>query len=261
MSCISKSFTAILSLLIALVAANAAPARAEIIKYGPAKPLGDGSLRSFVKLSGKSGRPLAIGVSLTAATLRNLPTERDFYVVDLALPAGVSIPPYDHLGIDWNPHGHPPLEIYGAPHFDFHFYFIDLATRYAITCSGPDAAVCLKPVPAAYIPPFYIPNGAVPEMGWHWIDSRTPELNGAPFTKTFIYGYYNGLQAFIEPMITLDTIRNARHECSPIEQPEAVNRTGWYPRRYCIDYHAKRGEYRITLDRLVYRTATASGGL
>src|SRR4051812_20501784 len=29
---------------------------------------------------------------------------------------------FDHVTIDWNPHGHHPIPIYGKPHFDFHFY-------------------------------------------------------------------------------------------------------------------------------------------
>ena len=47
-------------------------------------------------------------------------------------------------------------------------------------------------------------------MGVHWIDVRSPELQGLlgkperakPFTATFIHGAWNGKFIFDEPMVT-----------------------------------------------------------
>ena len=51
---------------------------------------------------------------------------------------------------------------------------------------------------------------AVPKMGVHWVNAKSPELQGMvgnpagckPFTATFIQGAWNGTFIFEEPMIT-----------------------------------------------------------
>ncbi len=52
-------------------------------------------------------------------------------------------------------------------------------------------------------------GGGVPQMGAHWVDVTSPELNGSTFAQTFIYGSYDGQVNFYEPMITLDFLKNA----------------------------------------------------
>ena len=65
-----------------------------------------------------------------------------------------------------------------------------------------DTVAGAKPLPAGEMPATYINTGLVPTMGAHWIDVTAPELNGQPFTETFIFGSFDGKMTFYEPMIT-----------------------------------------------------------
>ena len=114
-----------------------------------------------------------------------------------------------------------------------------------------DAAAAAKTTPAAM---------TVPEMGLHWIDARTPEIQAMagnpqgykPFTKTFIYGSWNGEFIFAEPMITRAYLLEKRAGTSgrdeDITVPQAIfAQPGYYPASYRITYDAKAREYRIAL--------------
>ena len=102
------------------------------------------------------------------------------------------------------------MQIYGAPHFDFHFYTVsDSVCSKAILPSDPQFATKAANFPASsFIPTGYVPPPGVPAantipvMGLHWSNTASPELNGKPFTSTFIFSSYDGRFIFIEPMIT-----------------------------------------------------------
>lgn len=71
-------------------------------------------------------------------------------------------------------------------------------------------------------------------MGAHWVDVTTPELNGQPFTQTFLYGSYNGKVAFYEPMITKAFIdANASFERT-FGIPTKYKTSGYYPTKMRI---------------------------
>jgi hypothetical protein len=98
----------------------------------------------------------------------------------------------------------------------------------------------------------------VPMMGLHWIDPKTPELNGKPFTTTFIVGSWDGRFVFYEPMITKATIESVKSApkftiANPVNQPAAFERPGYHPTQYSISWDAAAKEYRISLDALVKR--------
>ncbi len=90
-----------------------------------------------------------------ADVLEGLPTGQHHppsYV--LRLPAEVSLPPYDHVTLDWNEHGHEPMHVYDKPHFDVHYYFLSEAERDRI---GPDDTLAFnQPLPAENLPPAYL---------------------------------------------------------------------------------------------------------
>ena len=44
-----------------------------------------------------------------------------------------------------------------------------------------------------------------------------------------------------------------------IKQPEQFHETGYYPTQYTISYDAELGEFSVSLDNLVLRTAAAAG--
>jgi hypothetical protein len=53
---------------------------------------------------------------------------------------------FDHLGMDWQPCGHPALNNFGKPHFDFHLYRITSAQRDLMSCDIiPGAPICAFP--------------------------------------------------------------------------------------------------------------------
>lgn len=78
----------------------------------------------------RDGKPTFVGVHLTADVLNGLPTDEGAHV-HLPFPDGSSST-YQWVGVDWNPAGHPPPEIYTVEHFDFHFYTMSEADVGAI---------------------------------------------------------------------------------------------------------------------------------
>lgn len=217
--------------------------------FGDPVSIGQGEARAFADMD-QNGTLNAVGISLTEGAMNGLPVH-DMTAYVLKLPSVLRILPYDHVMVDWNPHGHDPNPIYSAPHFDFHFYMISEAERKAISCQGDDAEVCTRMPGAELLPPFYIPTPeGVPEMGWHWVDSRSPEFNGKPFTTTFIYGYYGGQMSFVEPMITREFLLSKPYFEQDIPVPQVFSKAGSYPRSYSIHFNRKKKMYFINLEKL-----------
>lgn len=211
--------------------------------YGSKVALGDDNARSFVTIE-PHGDPISIGIELGENTLNNLPadakSENSFV---LPLPVQAKTTGVDHIEIDWNPHGHPPEAIYGLPHFDFHFYYINEAEQSAVI-PGPDTVT----VPAQYVPKDYV-NGvvAVPDMGVHWTDSTSSEFHGMPFTTTFIYGFYHGEMTFLEPMVTKAFLESHPDFSGSIKQPLAFQDHNFYATSYKVQYDFSRHVYLVTL--------------
>lgn len=217
--------------------------------FGDSVSIGQGEGRAFVDID-HDGKLNAVGISLTESAMNGLPAH-DMTSYILKLPSVLRVLPYDHMMVDWNPHGHDPNPIYSAPHFDFHFYLMSEAERKAISCLGDDAEVCTRMPGPDLLPPFYVPTPAgVPEMGWHWVDSRSPEFNGKPFTSTFIYGYYDGKLSFIEPMITREFFLAKSYFEQDIPVPQVFSKTGYYPRSYSVHFNRKKKIYLISLEKL-----------
>jgi hypothetical protein len=205
--------------------------------------IGNGTARTFVRTDG-SAQPTAIGIELSTTALDNLPTATTEWT--LALPTGVAAPPWDHVAINWNPQGHEPVAIYGVPHFDFHFYTISPAEQMQIA-GGPDNT----PVPDANVPQDYASQViSVPMMGVHWADTLSSEFHGSPFDKTFIYGFYQGKMVFVEPMITRAMLLSQPNVTAKVKQPQAFQRSGFYPTEYSVQYDPAAKNVRITLESL-----------
>jgi hypothetical protein len=222
---------------------------------GTATPLGKGSVRSWVTLD-KDGKPAAIGLTFTEAALAGLPQE---------LPAGqegpeyiLSLPPeagqtaFNHIGINWNPKGHPPAQIYDTAHFDFHFYMISPEARNQITAQGADREKArrkpeLEYVPAGYI---YAPDSEIPRMGGHWADPQSNEFHGQPFTRSFLYGNYDGQIVFMEPMISKAFLEAKTSVTEKIKLPSRFAKPGYYPTSYSVKYDAASKQYTVALEGL-----------
>jgi hypothetical protein len=213
---------------------------------GPTVAVGNGTAQTYA-IMGSDG-PVSIGIALNEAALSSLPDSMAMWT--LALPSGVSAAPFDHAELDWNPHGHEPVAIYGVPHFDFHFYTISSAAQMAIV-GGPDTTT----VAAQYVPQDYASQViSVPMMGVHWADTLSAEFHGHPFDKTFIYGFYHGQMAFVEPMVTLAYLQSHPSFTGAVKQPAAFQASGRYPLEYSVKYApGKAAPIRVSLDSLTAR--------
>lgn len=218
--------------------------------YGPVTTLSGGTARSYVTLD-IAGVPTDVGVSLTEAALLGLPAVTTEYV--LAMPAAASATPYKHVGVNWQPMGHPP--VFMLPHFDVHFYQISEVDRNAMTDASPFYAAAAAKTPAAeFIPPGLLHGATDQRMGTHWPDPSGPEFNGQLFTRSFIYGSYDGTFIFSEPMVTKAFLETkAAPSPLPIKLPAKYATPGYYPTTYSAGYDAGTKEYRISLSGLVLR--------
>jgi len=230
--------------------------------YGPEAPLGHGTMRTYVLMEGSV--PVEVGVAMSAEALHGLPAAHDPGGIEiephhfsfeqvLELPAD-SPTPFRHVAVNWNPGGHEPPGIYDTPHFDFHFNTITDKERRAITREDPafDAKAERYPQPAR-IPAGYVAiPGAVPMMGAHWVDPTSPELNGEPFTRTFIFGTWDGKLIFAEPMIAKSFLESRPDYTAALVLPEEVAEPGYYPSRYSVRWDEAAQEYRVSLGGLVH---------
>jgi hypothetical protein len=225
---------------------------------GPEINLYHGKAWSWIKL-GSDGAPKQLAVAMNDAAVLSMPTmkqtgEGHHHANSIVLPLhpkAASETPFTFIGLDWNPSGHEgPGGVYETPHFDFHFYMIPEAEMQVAVDPG---KLDLNPE-AAYVPQNYVAGPAVPQMGKHWIDITSAELNGQPFTETFIYGSYNGNINFYEPMITLDFMKNTPLYERAIPQPLKVNKSAYYPTKMRIS--RLNGVTNVILDEFVYRTAS-----
>jgi len=87
----------------------------------------------------------------------------------------------------------------------------------------------------------------------HWIDPTSAEFNGQSFTKTFIYGSWNGKLIFAEPMITKATIETKQTITTPIGVAKSYSQPGRYPTSYTIRWNEAAKQYEVALTGLVTR--------
>lgn len=246
------------------VATLQSEAAGKLLHYGTPVSLGEGQVRTYVVLDEESGdRPLEVGVAIDARTIEGrLPDEMIWIPLELPFDAPE---PYRFVLFDWNPQGHIPEGVYDVPHFDFHFYLTPHAEVEAIRREDPDFARKANNLPTGdFVPPHYIVPAppdvepaalAEPGMGLHWEDSRDPQIQRLlgnpeaykPFTRTMIYGSWDGEITFIEPMITREYLLRRTDETIPIPQPARYPRPGWYPAAYRISYDAQARVYRVAI--------------
>jgi hypothetical protein len=259
---------------------------------GTPSSLGNGTVTSYSELDA-SGTPKAIGVVFSASVLDALPTapsdgHRCFDanndgVIDLATECSMwhervlPVPseasrrpdvPFKWALLNWNPQGHIPPGAFDKPHFDVHFYIEPIENVFALqrgTC-GPEFLRCdqfalaRKPVPRNYVPPnFQDVGAAAPAMGNHLLDPTTPEFHGEPLKRTWIYGVYDGRVIFYEEMVALSFMMSKPDTCFPIQSPDAVALTGYYPTRSCIRYQPGKDEYTVSMEDFVLRKASPPG--
>lgn len=218
------------------------------IFYGPARSVGNGVARSWIK-EDVNGNPIEVGLNLSVKALEDLPDHHAAYVLPFHKNKGKNF--YDHILLDWAPEGHEPPQTYGIPHFDVHFYITSVEERMAIEYQPNDIEPAQIYQPENYI---MLP-GVVPQMGSHWVDVTSPELSPNPerFTHTFIVGSYNGIFTFWEPMITREYLLTKPDVEKNVGQPQAWQKDGWYPTHYKIEWSDRPETFTIALTGLTWR--------
>jgi hypothetical protein len=217
--------------------------------YSASVTLGAGTAKSFVKLD-DNGNPVSVGLVLSEQSMQSLGSSTSETIVQL--PSQATATNLNHIAIDWNPMGHEPAHIYDIPHFDFHFYMVDMAFRNNITAMGADTLKTNKQPATGFLAPDYIlPPGGVPMMGNHAIDMTSPEFHDATFTQTYIYGYYDANMIFYEPMITRDYILSKAGFTRTLKVPAKYPKAGYYPTTLDLKFDAATNEYIMTLGTMV----------
>ena len=205
------------------------------------------------------GTPDQLAIVVDDAALNSLPEGGEsghHHDNNLAVPLhpkALKSTPFQFIGLDWNPAGHDPQNVYTLPHFDFHFYMMPHAEVEAMV----DMSKVMIQPGAEYLPANYVAGHPVPKMGLHWIDITSPELNPdnpVTFTQTMILGSYNGQVNFYEPMITSAFLRSTNTFERSIPQPAKVHVTGYYPTKMRIA--KKGGETAVILEGFVLRQAS-----
>ena len=263
--------------------------RAPSRSLGWEAPLGRGIATSYAEFDAR-GKPMAIGIALSSTALDGLPAGSDaHHCVDRSKDGAVVattrchntfesvIPlpdtvvrradiPFKWVLLNWNPTGHIPPGVYDVPHFDIHFQIAPIADIFAIQAGpcGPELVRCdqfqigKKPVPPNYIhADFKDVDAVVPAMGNHLIDLTGAEFNKQPFTRSWIYGVYDGKVIFYEEMVTRAHIVSRPNACTPIKAPQAVAVAGFYPTVSCIRDSPASGEHTVSLEQFVFRNAGA----
>ena len=216
--------------------------------YGDSIAIGNGYAKAWVS-ENSNGDPTAVGINISEKGLEELPDSLAQFVLPLPKNKGKDF--YTHALLDWNPEGHEPPGIYNLPHFDFHFYIISNEERMSI---GPKDTVQFANAPdSMYVPSSYmqIPGG-VPGMGAHWADLLSSEFKGEIFTKTFVWGSYDGKFTFWEPMVSLNYLLTHPNDVVPLRQPEAYQRDGWYATKYKVSYSTNPNKYTVALTNLQF---------
>ncbi|MGH7710280.1 MAG: DUF5602 domain-containing protein, partial [Gemmatimonadaceae bacterium] len=198
-----------------------------------------------------AGATQSLSVVLSENALQGLPMPAtgagpEFVI---PLPTGLSGNVFDHATLNWMPNGHAPIGTYDKPHFDVHWYLLTIAERTAMVPTDPQFAAKAVVRPGAeFEPPNYAADAfAIPRMGTHWTDRTSPEHHGGAFTRTFIWGFFDGKLAFIEPMMTVAFLQSNPDVEMQIAQPARYQRSGSYPTKWAIRHDVTRREHRVEL--------------
>lgn len=229
-------------------------AAAQGIEFGPDMQLGEGTVRTFAETDA-AGLATRIGIEMTEGAVATL--GHDMIFVTVPLPDAAIDVGYDHVSLDWMPHGHAPGDLFGLPHFDVHFYMIPEAERLAIDPADPFFMEKAANRPSAdLMPPNFVPPpelDPIPAMGEHWLDVTDPVFAGQPFEAVLIYGAWDGEVIFVEPMVTRDLLLSRRDFGGALGQPARVEEPVSLPGAWSVSYDAATDVHVVSIDALEAR--------
>ena len=192
-----------------------------------------------------NGNPVEIGATLTEAAFDALPTADADLSIDF--PKEAANTPFKNCFFGYAPHGHDPMGVYDAAHFDVCFFTFTDAERYALDPAD-TAAINLLP-PAGLLPEAYVPAIPIPQVGTLFIDTTSPEIAGTgAFTATHLYGSYAGKVNLYQPMVTKDFLLEKKNFEAPVLQPSKFDFGGKkVPTRYGFAFDMSKKQYRFYL--------------
>ncbi|MDF0603700.1 hypothetical protein P1J78_23525 [Psychromarinibacter sp. C21-152] len=236
-------------------------AAAQTLEYGPEMPLGAGSVRAFAQTDA-AGLATRIGIQMTEEAVAS--AGHDMVFVTVPLPDAARAAGYDHVSLDWMPHGHAPDDLFGVPHFDVHFYITTEAERLAIDPADPRFMEKAANRPSAELmPPTYMPPpdlDPIPAMGEHWLDVTDPVFAGQPFEAVLIYGAWDGDVTFVEPMVTRDLLLSRRDFGGALDQPDRVEEPVSLPAAWSVSFDTEAGVHVVSIDELLARVPGDASG-
>lgn len=200
------------------------------------------------------GEPVAMGATVPMSLVEAVPGDAEMVWPPQEL-GSVPMPEdarrllgIDHLGINWEAHGHPPATFL-TQHFDFHFYSIAQRVVRGIDCaddSKPSRLPAGYTLPDIDVPGMGILTGlCVPNMGMHaMLKEETTETE--PFEASMMLGYYRGDPVFFEPMVSRDLLRQRRDFVLPMPRVEDLPEGVRYPTAFKAEYDADAEGYRLT---------------
>lgn len=199
------------------------------------------------------GRATELGATIPTALIEAAPSGGEMVwppreLASVALPAAArEALGLDHLGINWEAHGHPPATFL-TEHFDFHFYNVPSDQVSAIDCTD-----LSKPEhePAGYsLPDVDVPGMGtfiglcVPSMGMHAM--LADEVDDTdPFTADILIGYYGASPIFFEPMISRALLRTKKDFTAPMPEVTGLPQGVHYPTSFRAEYDATAKAYRL----------------
>lgn len=262
--------------------------------FGPAVPLGNGSVRGYtITRGGERGPSLQeMGVLITAAALQGLPQNcvtddpspqarwlicqspasgtqgkgqmNDTMVTTLKMPpAAISLANVADLDISWLPYGHAPAKVWDKPQFDIHF-----PLRFPKGGQS-DAAFYAPQPPATQLPVGYM---VLPESGFHWDTvalqghshaadpTQSPEFAGGPFLANFLYLNYNGRAIGYEVYASQALLASRQPYTRTLEAPQVSLGTSIVPTELTIRYEPLLSLYRVALTGFKTVSPGASAG-
>jgi len=155
----------------------------------------------------------------------------------------------DHLGINWEAHGHPP-DPFMTPHFDFHFYSLTSEQLLGVDCADESKPSRLPPgyrLLDIDVPGLGMLVGlCVPRMGMHAIPEDDIE-RADPFTATMMIGYYRGEAIFFEPMVSRDRLLERSNFMLQVPKTGDLPAGIRYPTDFSAEYDAGKDRYRFVM--------------
>jgi hypothetical protein len=197
--------------------------------------------------------PIELGATIPLALIEAVPTDvemvwppQELAALPMPVEARTALG-IDHLGINWEAHGHPPASFL-TQHFDFHFYNIPESRVRQIDCadeSKPEHLPAPYALPDIDIPGMGVLTGlCVPNMGMHAMpEDEVHETH--PFEASMMLGYYAGHPIFFEPMVSRELLLS-RSDFA-LEMPAVQNLPVGvrYPTEFRAEYVADDDAYRL----------------